>query len=135
MSSITAFAALEDFLRAEWTATPIVFENEDFPLADNPAAFVFIEIFGDYFAQESIGDPGNNLWRESGELRGHVLVPNGTGTRAARTYASDLADFFKEVEVSGVRFQQMSIGAGEAGKNDGNYYRTTLSVDWERDQY
>jgi hypothetical protein len=134
MSTAITFTALEDYLRAEWTATPIVFENETSPIADDPAAFVFVEIFGDYLAQETFGAPGENLWREEGEIRAHVLVPNGTGTRVARGYASDLADFFKEVEVSGIHFRQMSIGAGEPGRDDGNYYRMTLSIDWSRDQ-
>jgi len=132
MSSAIAFIALEDYLRAEWTTTPLVFENENFPLEDQPDAFVFVEVFGDYFAQESIGAPGNNLWREAGEIRAHVLVPNGTGSRVARGHAAEMAEFFREVEVQGIRFTQMSIGAGDAGKADGNYYRMTLAIDWER---
>lgn len=134
MSSASAFEGLEDYLKAEWTDTPIVFENEKFPLAADPAAFVFVEIFGDFFAQASIGDPGNNLWREEGQLMAHVLVPRNTGTRDARRHAENLAAFFQEVELAdGIRFDAMAIGAGEPGKSDGNYFRMTLTVDWSRD--
>ncbi len=134
MSSASAFEGLEDYLKAEWTATPIVFENEDWPLADDPAAFVFIEIFGDFFGQASIGAPGENIWREEGQIRAHVMVVRNTGTRVARQCAQQLAAFFQEVEVAdGIHFSEMSIGAGEPGAADGNYYRMTLMVDWYRD--
>ncbi len=134
MSSVAVFDALKAFLVAGWSDTPLVFENEDWPLDTEPAAFVYVEIFGGSYAQESVGAPGNNLWRESGSLQMHVFVPNSSGTRTARVHADALADLFKEVEVSGVRFREMSIGAGEPGKQDGNYFPMTVTVDWEFDE-
>lgn len=134
MSGFAAFASLEDYIRSYWQATPVVFENEGFPLSDEPSAFVFVEIFGDFLSQESFGTPGDNLWRETGEIRGHILVPNGTGSRQARQLASEFVGLFQEIEVEGVRFRDMSVGAGDPGEGDGNYWRMTTSVSWERDQ-
>lgn len=135
MSSPDVYDRLEAYLRAEWSATPLVFENEEWPLDEGePAAFVYVEIFGNFYSQESVGDPGNNLWRETGTMQMHVLVPNATGTRSARTYAKALVALFREVEVDGVRFREMSIGAGEPGMPTGNYFPMTATVDWEFDE-
>ena len=135
MSSPDVFDRLETYLRTEWTDTPLVFENDEWPLDEGePAAFVYVEIFGGFYGQESVGDPGNNLWRETGTLQMHVLVPNTTGTRAARAHAKALVNLFKEVEVEGVRFRDMSVGAGEPGRATGNYFPMTATVDWEFDE-
>lgn len=133
MSSAAVYDDIHDHLVANFTAAPLVFENEPWPEQDTPAAFVFIEIFGDFYAQESFGSPGQNLWRETGSINMHVIVPNDTGTRDARMLARQLVALFREVEVSGIRFRDMAIGAGEPGEEKSNYYRMTATVDFERD--
>jgi hypothetical protein len=55
MSSEAAFETIRDYLIANWTTTPLIFENEEYQTADNPTAFVFVEIWGDFFDQASIG--------------------------------------------------------------------------------
>lgn len=138
MASAAVYDVIEQRLTALWTATPVVFENMDFPdLAETPAPFVFVEIYGDVFDQASIGGgagQASNLWREAGQLLMHVMTPQGTGTRDARLYAKQLVDLFRGEEVGGVVFRDCAIGAGEAGENDGNYYRMTASVTWQRDE-
>lgn len=137
MSSQLVYDVVEQRLDANWTATPVVFENEDFPTPDDPAAFVFVELYGDVFDQISIGggdEVGDNLWREAGSLLMHVMTPNGTGTRDARAFAKQLVDLFRGQEIGGVTFRDAAIGAGEPGENDGNYFRMTASVSWLRDE-
>lgn len=136
MSSPTAFSAIEAYLRTNWTATPIIFENEDWPLPDTPAAFLYVEVFSGIYDQASIGaaTQQGNLWREDGTLAGHVLVPGGIGTGQARTYAKAFADLFRGQELGSIRFGQVSLGAGEPGQRDGNYYRFSATIDWERDE-
>lgn len=137
MASADVYDAIEQHLAALWTATPVVYENQSWPLADQPAAFVYVEIFGDYFDQESIGggpELTDNRWREGGQLLMHVMVPNDTGTRQARLLAKSLIDLFRGQEIAGVVFRDAAIGAGDPGKEDGNYYRMTASVTWQRDQ-
>jgi hypothetical protein len=110
-----------------------VFENEDFPISGEVAAFVYVEIFGQMFTQESIGAPGHNLWRETGTMQLHVFVPNSSGSRDARVYAFALAQLFRETSVTGMHLGALSIGAGEPGKADGNYFPMSVTLDWERD--
>lgn len=136
MSSPQAFSPIEAYLKAEWTATPIAFENDGFKPPKQPGAFVLVEIFGVMFDQETIGanEQVENLWREDGSLYLHVCVPRGTGSLQARTFSRQLADLFRGQDFAGIRFRQISIGSAEVGDEDGNYYRMTVTVDWERDE-
>lgn len=136
MATPETFEPIEDFLRSQWTDTPLVFENEDFDLANEPEALVFVEIFGDLMDQASIGaeTQAANRWRENGQLNLHVLVPRGGGTRQARQLSRQLYDLFRGQEIGAIRFGTASIGAGEPGEMDGNYYRMTVTIDVERDE-
>lgn len=136
MATPQTFEPIEDFLRSQWTVTPLVFENEDFDLADEPEALVFVEVFGDLMDQASIGAETveANRWRENGQLSLHVLVPRGGGTRHARQLSRKLYDLFRGQEIGAIRFGTASIGAGEPGEMDGNYYRMTVTIDVERDE-
>jgi hypothetical protein len=136
MSSPEAFDAIKTAITSAGLTQPVVYENERFPLANSPAAFVFVEVFGTIYEQASIGaEPqASNKWREEGVLLMHVLVPNGTGTDAARTLAKQIANIFRGQEIAGVIFRDASIGAGEPGDQDGNYFRMTVRVDWQRDE-
>lgn len=137
MSSPEAFDAIKNRIADVWqNQTPVAYENDSFPTPDDPALFLYVEIFGTSYEQASIGaDPqAQNKWRELGLLLVHVMVPNGTGTFQARTYAKQVAAMFRGKEISGVEFRDMSIGASEPGDEDGNYYRMTVRVDWQRDE-
>lgn len=136
MSSLVTYDTIEQYITAQWTTTPLVFENFNTDLPDDPAHFVLVEIFGDTFDQESIGaEPRTgNLFREWGQLYLNVMTRNGIGTRLARQYATSLVDLFQGLDIGTLTFLRASIGAGEPGKNDGNYYRMTATIDWRRDQ-
>lgn len=136
MASAEAFGPIETYLRANWTATALVFENEDWPTPETPAPFIFVEVDGDLFSQQSLGAGArdDNLWREAGTLRLHVLAPVGGGSLVARQYARQAADLFRGKDVSGITFGDASLGAGEPGTADGNYWRFTATIDWERDE-
>lgn len=137
MSSATTFEPIEDYLKAQWTMTPLVFENEDWPLPDQPAPLLFVEVFGNFFNQASIGggeEVDANLWREAGQLYGHILIPSGTGSRGARALAQQFVDLFRGQDIGPLRFLDASIGASRPGDQDGNYFRMTATIDWERDQ-
>ncbi|MDO1582429.1 hypothetical protein [Rhizobium oryzicola] len=137
MSSPEAYSAIHDYLATQWAArTPLVFENEQFELPDTPAYYVQVEIFGDFFDQASIGggQPVANLWREEGQILAHVMCPRWEGTLQGRTYGRLLCDLFRGQEFSGIRFRRISLGASEPGDEDGNYFRMTASIDWQRDE-
>jgi hypothetical protein len=132
MSSPTAFDAIKNRLAEAWTATPVWFENELQELPGDPDAFVYAEVFGDSFGQETTGAPGENLWEEAGTAYLHVFVPAGTGSRLARQHAHDLQQLFREQDVGGLKIVEMSLGAGEPGRTFPNYWAMTLTIFWRR---
>lgn len=134
MASATTFSAFTTALAA-WNTTPLFYENEDYDLPGSPAAFVYVEIFGDTFNMETMGAPGANLWEEAGIAYLHVMVPAYSGTTTARTLATSLMNLFREQPVGSLIITEMSIGAGEPGREFPNYWALTLSIFWRRQDY
>jgi hypothetical protein len=137
MSSDVVYSAIKNFLTAIWTAVPLVFENENYDLPDDPSPYVYVEISGNLYAQQSIGATSSvsNLWREQGLLWIHVFVPSGTGSLLARQYAKQIADLFrgKELLSGKLIFRDISIGMGQTADEDGNYWRLSVSIEWQND--
>lgn len=136
MSSDAVFSAVKAFLDAEWTATSLCYENETFDLPQPPAAFVLVEMYADFDQQITIGtgSPTTEVWRESGAVLLHVMVPTGTGSLTARQHATALADLFRGRLLAGetIRFYDLSIGLGGPGSEDGTYWRLTVRADFLR---
>lgn len=135
MASPDVFDTIKSYLDTAWSATPLAFENDGFKPPVDPEPWVLIEVFGDFFEQESIGAEMQtlNLWREQGQLVAHVMVPRGTGSTLARTHARSLVDLFRGQDIGTVVFTNASIGASEPGETNGSYFRMTATIDWSRD--
>ncbi|WP_136617064.1 MULTISPECIES: hypothetical protein [Mesorhizobium] len=145
MSSLVTYDTVEPYINEQWPtacatagldATPVLFENMPDDIPDDPAHFLYVEIFGDFFDQASIGAEtrDNNLWREVGQVYLHVMTKNGIGTRLARQYAGLAIDLFRGMEIGTVIFREASIGAGDAGKYSANYYSMLATINWQRDE-
>lgn len=135
MSSLTAYNALRDWFEAAWTVTAKRYENETHYAPDALAPFVYMEVAGDLFSQQSIGagSPGANLWRETGAATFHCCVASGSGVQLARGYASTLADMMRGLALSpGLQCESMAIGFGGPFVSDGNYFAVPLRTDWYR---
>lgn len=132
MSSLTAYDAFEQRLRSGWTQSPLVFENEFYELPDTPSPFVYVEIFGNSYDQETAGAPGANYWVEQGVTYLHVMTPSGRGSRDARNYANQLLYLFREQPISTLFMPEMSIGAGDPGRDWPDYFAITASIFWHR---
>jgi hypothetical protein len=139
MSSDTVFSAIRTFVTTNWVACPVQWENESFvPPDPNPDGtldpWIAAEVYGDMFAQESIGAgaPDQDLWRETGFANFYVFVPVGSGSVTARQYARQLAELFKGTTLlSGLlKFQDMSIGGGSAASDDGKFWGLPLRISW-----
>lgn len=137
MASAAAFGAIEAKFRTDWgSTTALFFENEDWSLSDQPAHFLFVEVFGDFYDQASIGagSRDDNLWREEGQVLVHVMTKRGIGSLKARQLAVQVLDIFRGTDLGNITFREASIGAGEPGTADGNYWRMTASINWQRDE-
>ena len=139
MASAAVYDAFATRLGA-WTTTPVVFENEFAQqYLDARATFVYVEIYGDTFNQESLGAPQANMWLEEGTTFFHVMTPSGDGSRDARVYANDILNLFREQPIvtdaltgESLFMPEMSIGAGQPGQDFPNYYAMTASIHWRR---
>ncbi len=136
MSSPETFIVVRDTLTASWSSTPVRYENDGSNPPEPPAHFLFVEVIGELLGQRSIGagSRDENLWRETGTLLIHVMAPNGEGSLTARQLGRDVANLFRGRDIGTVTFLDASLGAGEAGADDGNYWRFTVTIDWQRDQ-
>lgn len=141
MSSDTVYTAVHDHLVANWTTTPILFENENAePQTDSggvPEAYVMVEMTGSLYEAASIGagSDTDNLYREEGSVFLHVFVPSGLGSTTARAHAKALVNLFRGLDLANgtVRFLGGSIGRGAPGTEDGNWWRLGASVDYQAD--
>lgn len=131
MASPETFDAFAERLE-DWTQTNIVFENDRYDLPDEPTPFVYVEIFGDTYEQDTFGAPGNNMWIERGTTLMHVMIPSGQGSRTGRVIANDLLYLFREQPISTLFMPEMSIGAGSPGQDWPNYFALTASIQWHR---
>lgn len=140
MSTAAVYSAVRTYLEANWTTTPLRWENETFTIpvdADGvPQPWVDVEITGTEYDQASLGagTVASNLWREDGMLWLHVMVPSGSGSGVARTHAANLAALFRGLDLDpDIVFRTMSIGLGSPGDDDGNWWRLSLSIEWQSD--
>ncbi|MCV9960733.1 phage tail terminator-like protein [Pararhizobium sp. BT-229] len=132
MASPEAFDAISNTLEASWAETSVLYENDPLEDPDTQAAFVYVEIVGDLYDQDTFGAPGQNEWVEEGAVYLHVMVPNGTGSREARAIAKRLTNLFREIPIGTMHFERMSIGSGEPGRDFPNYFAMTATIGWNR---
>lgn len=114
-------------------ATTIAYENETDAPPETEDAWVFVEITGGDYTQESIGvEPrASNRWDERGVIFAHVFVPWGSGMDGTDTILAALAGVFKGQELAGgYEMQDMTTGPGERTGESGLWFRTTLTIDW-----
>ncbi|MBB6011878.1 hypothetical protein HNR59_001223 [Aquamicrobium lusatiense] len=137
MSSPSAFAAFKgvlDTYAAGTGALPVRYENDFVQnlLDENTPAWVYVEIYGDSYNQDTMGAPGANVWEETGAVYLHVMVPSGTGSADARAHANTLLNLFREKPVNNIFMPEMSIGAGDPGRDFPNYFAITATIAWTR---
>ena len=137
--SINAFSdpvydAIRAYVEANWTYAPIQWPNEVWDEPPNEP-WVKFEIFSANYGQQSIGaqDQEDNRWDHEGHIWFHVMVPRGSGATNARGAAKSLANLFRGERLLGdqnLEFMDAIIGPGAPGDEEGNWTRTSVSVEW-----
>lgn len=133
MTTATAFSAIRAHLEAQWTTTPLAWDNEAFDTPDN-APFVMVQMTGDLWDQQSMGAATRlqNRWEEEGELMLSVIVPAGTGTLLARQHAEALANIFRGLQLGEIEFRDISIGLGVLPEDRGPWWLLPVRINWIR---
>lgn len=138
-----AVAAVKQAIRNEWTATTVVFENENPPELvagdGQPVPFLMVEFQSDSATQRSIGSPGSNWFEDAGAVVGTFFVPAGTGSDAATGHAAALADQWRNREISlgtgaCVRTWAPQVGRGTPATSEnpeGRWWAVAVSIPME----
>jgi hypothetical protein len=137
-----AVAAIRARLVANWTTTPIAFQNENFdpPTDPNDGAslpWVFLEVLGNTSEVRTFGLPGSHEWLYLGHILVHVFVPVNSGVESAQQYASEIGEIFRAKEFcngdpgSAVRSWSPRTDGGETSDDEGNWFRVTMTCPFE----
>lgn len=143
-----AKAAIRARFDANWTVTRKAYQNEQpatpWPPVDGNGllvAWTMLEIVGTGSDIEGAGTPQNHVWSYTGNILVHVFVPVGTSDDLGTQYAVTIGEIFRAKkfydDVPGyyVRTLAPSINDGGSADDDGNWFVTTMSVDftyWHR---
>jgi|SRR6187402_188350 len=128
--------AVQAFLTANWTATPVAYQNDGFaPSSDGNGSlvpWVYVEIYGGLYEQRSVGagSAAANLWIDQGQVWLHVFVGSGTGSQVAMSYGAQLAELFRGLFLApNIQFGDIALGPS-GGTTDGNDWSLSTSIDW-----
>lgn len=139
-----ALEAIEARLKANWTATPVITENEDAPdpwppvdESQNPAPWVFVELIDVDATIIGFGTPGNQTVMDTGLVKMYVMVAKGTRLKKARENAVALGEifrqqqFFKSDPTAYVRTTTPRVGRSDFVSEDGNWISVACTVPYE----
>jgi hypothetical protein len=136
MSSAAAYSTIRTYLEAQWSTTPLAWDNEAFRQPDpaEPAPYVLVQITGGQYEQMTIGAETRtaNRWQEEGELLLSVIVPMGTSSLLARQIADALFALFRGLQLDDIEFRDASIGLGVAAEDRGQWWLLPLRINWLR---
>lgn len=135
MATDTVYLPVRQFLEANWTLTPLVFDNEDGTAAKSGNAYwVYVEIVGDAIEQKSIGtgDPARDRWDEDGVLALTIMCPENDGTETARRYARQIVDLFRGLRLDNdsIEFGSASVGRWAGKSDEGRWYGFPVEIEW-----
>jgi len=87
--------------------------------------FAAVEIEADATAPLEIG---GSMWRESGRVSVHVLVPSGTGIDAGLAARKAFADGFRGQAPGALLWDEFTFPPGGQDQGEGNWFRLSLGI-------
>lgn len=140
-----AVAAMRARFEANWTETPIEFQNErpsdPWPPIDvttgNLKPFVYFEVIAMHSDIRGAGLPGNQTWLTTGYIYVHVFTPINYGYPESMRLADVAGQIFRAQtfyqDGTGAKVicmaPQTNGGASDADR--GNWFRVTASIKFE----
>ena len=140
-----ALAAIEARLTANWSATPVIYDNnaptpEPWPPENtdgSPAPWVFCEIIDVDARIIGFGLPGDQTVMDTGFVKLNVMVARDSGLADGRTKAVALGEIFRQARfydtdpTAYVRTTTPRVGRGGMASDDGNYVAVSCTVPYE----
>jgi len=147
MSSTTVRSLVKSRLENDWPqrgdAEIVDVTNLHIDRGVDDSLWVALEFPGGSEEIISMGDPGNNLYREFGVINVHVLVPSGSGATEALTAIESIRLLFRGAEFGTDPNFVRCYGADPATTSDrispatieGQWYIMTSSIDYTFDAF
>lgn len=135
-----AVAAIKARMAANWTTTPVVYQNAGnaYDPSSNPqAAWVYFEVLGSSGGLRGVGTPGSHVYLYRGFIAAHVFVPVNAGDELAQQHAVTIGEIFRHKEFytdtppNCVRTLTPQTDGGGSDADDGNWWRVTMSCPFE----
>tara|TARA_R110002074_G_scaffold21173_5_gene66097 strand:+ start:14382 stop:14813 length:432 start_codon:yes stop_codon:yes gene_type:complete len=134
-------AAFEAHFAENFDGVRAVFENDADPEITGRDPWVYIENESDEDDQASLGagsasGHGDNLMRETGRVGFYVLVPIGSGRKAARQLRDQIVAAFAAQDIGPVTCRAAHRVSGYAWDGvhaNGNWQAFPVLIDWYRD--
>jgi hypothetical protein len=117
---------IDAIFEANWTATPVIWENVPLPVQPSQSYVQLTLLPADGY-KASLGTR-NSLHRWEGLLDCGVYVPRGKGMGEAWRYADMIVDMLLNVTQNGVTLY--TPYPTPSGEND-QWYRLTVTVPWD----
>lgn len=137
MSSNAVQTKIDDYLAANWLATPIrgVDNDLDGPPLASLDPWIAVQYPGADESQASMGDPGNNVWREEGVIVVHIQVASGTGKATYLSLGDQMAALFRGKDIDGVHIRSVSPPnfREDVKAFQGNWYSLSMTIDYYHD--
>lgn len=126
MDSETAPKAIQAFFAVQWAGrTQVIHDDEN--AKPDPDKFVRLRIRHVDGFQASMGDPGNNRFRNYGNITAQVFVKQGDANITALSLAKIIKALFRNLELQGITFYKTytnEVGADGHGYNQVNVHST-----------
>lgn len=122
---------IEARIAANWTSTPVTYDNLDYAPAQG-ASWVRVTILDGAGNRISLGASGANvaLTRFVGVVVVSIFTPGAIGTATARAYADTLDTLFRDVSADGIIYGTPYLTA--VGRSEG-WYQLNITIPFQWD--
>lgn len=133
MASKAVIDAVSARLAANWTLTPIFLSNTGGGVPADNSAFLSLTFPVANEVMKSTGDPGNNVWRETGGFRIVLAAPEGTTTDPWAAQIDTLRAVFRGKSFAGINCFEASPPMQNDNSDIGGYFELAFVVTYHFD--
>lgn len=130
MSFKSALQSVESHLAANWTNTPIAYENIDF----TPPAGSWIKVLLVTEKSSLIGIGATRLRRHAGRILLYCFVPTGDGAQAALELADDVIAVFEGASIGDLVLRTPRAVSDEEDDDQAAHFRALAVIPFWRDE-
>lgn len=129
MASRAVEDAIDAYLTANWSTSPILTENQQGEVPGDGSGFIILQFPVSNVERVAVNE---RLYREEGGFRIVIAVPRGVGTGTIRQWGETLAALFRDTRVGPVECRVPSEPFTDDQSDRGLYFQGSMIVPFER---